>query len=59
MTVRRASDAALGDDGGDEARGSHVKGRIGDGDIGREAFYWSEGMSNWESVVDLSNQPGA
>ena len=36
---------------------SQVQAMLHRGDIGREAFYWSEGMSNWESVVDLSDQP--
>ena len=36
---------------------SQVQAMLHSGDIGREAFYWSEGMSNWESVADLSDQP--
>ncbi len=36
---------------------SQVQAMLHNGDIGREAFYWSEGMSNWESVADLSDQP--
>lgn len=27
------------------------------GEIGRDACYWSEGMTGWESVVDLAGQP--
>lgn len=27
------------------------------GEISREASYWSEGMTGWESVVDLAGQP--
>jgi membrane associated rhomboid family serine protease len=36
---------------------SQVQAMLHNGDIGREAFYWSEGMSNWQSVADLSDQP--
>jgi membrane associated rhomboid family serine protease len=36
---------------------SQVQAMLHDGTIGREAFYWSEGMSQWESVVDLSDRP--
>jgi membrane associated rhomboid family serine protease len=36
---------------------SQVQAMLHSGAIGREAVYWSEGMSNWESVVDLSDQP--
>jgi hypothetical protein len=27
------------------------------GEISRDASYWSEGMTDWESVVDLAGQP--
>jgi len=27
------------------------------GEISRDASYWSEGMSGWESVSDLAGQP--
>jgi hypothetical protein len=27
------------------------------GEIGRAASYWSEGMTGWESIVDLAGQP--
>jgi membrane associated rhomboid family serine protease len=27
------------------------------GEIGRDASYWSEGMADWQSVVDLAGQP--
>jgi hypothetical protein len=27
------------------------------GEIGHDASYWSEGMSEWQSVVDLAGQP--
>ena len=36
---------------------SQVQAMLHSGDLGHEAFYWSEGMSGWESVVDLSDQP--
>jgi membrane associated rhomboid family serine protease len=36
---------------------SQVQAKLHSGDIGREAFYWSEGMGKWESVADLSDQP--
>ena len=36
---------------------SQVQAMLHSGDIGREAFYWSEGMGKWESVADLSDQP--
>ncbi len=36
---------------------SQVQAKLHSGDIGREAFYWSEGMSKWESVVDLAGEP--
>ena len=36
---------------------SQVQAMLHSGDIERDAFYWSEGMSHWESVVDLSDQP--
>jgi len=36
---------------------SQVQAMMHNGDIGREAFYWSEGMADWQSVVDLSSQP--
>ncbi len=36
---------------------SQVQAMLHSGDIGRDAVYWSEGMSQWESVVDLSDQP--
>lgn len=36
---------------------SQVQAMLHSGAIGHEAVYWSEGMSNWESVVDLSDQP--
>jgi hypothetical protein len=27
------------------------------GSIGKEALYWSDGMTEWENVTDLSGQP--
>lgn len=36
---------------------SQVQAMLHSGDIGREAFYWSEGMGKWESVVELADQP--
>ena len=36
---------------------SQVQAMLHSGAIGREAFYWSEGMSKWASVVDLAGEP--
>ena len=36
---------------------SQVQAMLHSGALGREAFYWSEGMSKWESVAELSDQP--
>ena len=36
---------------------SQVQAMLHCGDIEHDAIYWSEGMSRWESVVDLSDQP--
>jgi len=30
---------------------------LNNGEISRECHYWSEGMSNWERVVDLADRP--
>jgi membrane associated rhomboid family serine protease len=36
---------------------THVQAMLKHGEIGREASYWSEGMDDWQSVVDLTGQP--
>jgi membrane associated rhomboid family serine protease len=36
---------------------SQVQAKLQNGEISREAQYWSEGMAEWQSVVDLSGQP--
>jgi membrane associated rhomboid family serine protease len=36
---------------------SDVQARLQNGEISRESEYWSEGMADWQSVVDLSGQP--
>ena len=36
---------------------SQVQAMLHSGDIGREAWYWSEGMNGWGSVTDLVDQP--
>jgi membrane associated rhomboid family serine protease len=36
---------------------SQVQAMLQDGTVRREAAYWSEGMSDWESVADLAGQP--
>ena len=35
----------------------HVQAMLKHGGIGRDASYWSEGMDDWQSVVDLAGQP--
>ena len=37
---------------------SQIQVRLRRGEISREASYWSEGMSDWESVVDLAGPTG-
>lgn len=34
-----------------------VQAMLHNGEINRDMSYWSEGMANWESVVDLSDHP--
>jgi membrane associated rhomboid family serine protease len=34
-----------------------VQARLQRGEISREASYWSEGMADWQSVMDLAGQP--
>lgn len=36
---------------------THVQGLLQRGEISRDASYWSEGMAEWQSVVDLAGQP--
>jgi membrane associated rhomboid family serine protease len=36
---------------------SQIQARLLHGAIGKEALYWSEGMSEWESVLDLAGNP--
>lgn len=36
---------------------SAVQAMLHSGEIGRDMSYWSEGMTDWENVVDLSDQP--
>jgi len=36
---------------------THVQAMLRNGEIHREAQYWSEGMENWEGVADLSPHP--
>lgn len=36
---------------------SQIQAMLRRGDIGREAQYWSEGMSDWQSVVELAGSP--
>jgi membrane associated rhomboid family serine protease len=36
---------------------SEVQAKLQHGEIGRETQYWSEGMTDWQSVVDLSSHP--
>ncbi|HET7624947.1 MAG TPA: rhomboid family intramembrane serine protease [Verrucomicrobiae bacterium] len=37
---------------------SQVQGMLRLGSIGPDALYWSEGMSEWENIADLSDHPG-
>jgi membrane associated rhomboid family serine protease len=37
---------------------SQIQVKLQRGEVGREASYWSEGMNNWESVVDLAGPIG-
>jgi membrane associated rhomboid family serine protease len=34
-----------------------VQTMLREGQIGRDASYWSEGMADWQSIVDLAGQP--
>lgn len=34
-----------------------IQGMLHRGEISREASYWSEGMTDWQSVIDLAGQP--
>ena len=36
---------------------SQVQAMLKDGVIGHDAAYWSEGMSDWQNVRELSAQP--
>jgi len=36
---------------------SQIQARLLRGAIGRDALYWSEGMSEWQSVLDLAGNP--
>ena len=36
---------------------SQVQAMLHRGDFSRDGHYWSEGMADWQSVVDLSDQP--
>ena len=36
---------------------TEVQAKLLRGEINRDAEYWSEGMADWQSVVDLSSQP--
>ncbi len=36
---------------------SQIQGMLSRGAIGQGALYWSEGMAEWQSVVELSDQP--
>lgn len=36
---------------------SQVQAKLLDGAIGKEALYWSEGMADWQSVLELSSHP--
>jgi membrane associated rhomboid family serine protease len=36
---------------------THVQAMLKHGEIGRDASYWSDGMDDWQSVVDLAGQP--
>ena len=36
---------------------SQIQARLSRGAIGKEALYWSEGMSEWQSVLDLAGNP--
>jgi len=36
---------------------SAVQAMLQSGEISRGASYWSEGMADWQSVVDLAGQP--
>jgi membrane associated rhomboid family serine protease len=36
---------------------SQIQSRLSRGTIGKEALYWSEGMTEWQSVLDLASHP--
>jgi membrane associated rhomboid family serine protease len=36
---------------------SQIQARLSRGIIGKEALYWSEGMSEWQSILDLAGNP--
>jgi membrane associated rhomboid family serine protease len=36
---------------------SQIQAMLACGSIGKEALYWSDGMTEWENVTDLSGQP--
>jgi hypothetical protein len=36
---------------------TQIQSRLSRGEIQRDAQYWSEGMSDWESVLDLASHP--
>jgi membrane associated rhomboid family serine protease len=36
---------------------SQIQWRLSQDSIGREALYWSEGMADWQSILDLASHP--
>jgi hypothetical protein len=36
---------------------TQVQAKLSHGEISRDALYWSDGMEDWQSVVELSGQP--